>query len=100
MADSARRLLPALRTAPIVETWTGLRPRLPSGLPLLARVRDDLVVATGHFRNGILLTPITADAVTELLLGESCGVDLQPFAYHPLRDGAAPTAGMPTAGHG
>ena len=100
LADSARRLLPALRTAPIVETWTGLRPRLPSGLPLLARVRDDLVVATGHFRNGILLTPITADAVTELLLGESCGVDLQPFAYHPLRDGAAPTAGMPTAGHG
>lgn len=100
LAENARTLLPALRDAPIVETWTGLRPRLASGLPLLARVRDDLVVATGHFRNGILLTPITADAVTELLLGESCGVDLRPFAYHPLRDGAAPTAGMPTAGRG
>jgi glycine oxidase len=83
LAESARTLLPALRDAPIVETWTGLRPRLASGLPLLARVRDDLVVATGHFRNGILLTPITADAVTELVLGESCGVDLRPFASCP-----------------
>jgi glycine oxidase len=79
LAANARRLLPALREAPIVETWTGLRPRLRSGLPVLQRVRPDLVVATGHFRNGILLTPITADAVHELVTGEPCGVDLAPY---------------------
>lgn len=79
LADNARRLLPTLRTAPIVETWTGLRPRLHSGLPVLARVRDDLVIATGHFRNGILLTPITAAAVVDLCFDTECGVDLRPF---------------------
>ena len=80
LAASARRLLPALDDALISETWTGLRPRLRSGLPLLARVRDDLLIATGHFRNGILLTPVTADAVAELAGGPPCGVDLSPFA--------------------
>ncbi len=80
LADSARQLLPVLRDAPIVETWTGLRPRLHSGLPVLARVRPDLVLATGHFRNGILLTPITAAAVVELCGGPPCGVDLGPFS--------------------
>lgn len=79
LAANARRLLPALGDAPIVETWTGLRPRLRSGLPVLQRVRPDLVIATGHFRNGILLTPITADAVHELVTGEPCGVDLAPY---------------------
>jgi glycine oxidase len=81
LAANARRLLPALADAPIVETWTGLRPRLLSGLPVLARVRPDLVVATGHFRNGILLTPATADAVAELVDGTPSGLDLAPFAY-------------------
>lgn len=79
LAENARRLLPALRDAPIVETWTGLRPRLRSGLPVIQRMRDDLVIATGHFRNGILLTPITADAVHELVTGEPCGVNLTPY---------------------
>jgi glycine oxidase len=80
LAANARRLLPALADAPIVETWTGLRPRLPSGLPVLQRVRPDLVIATGHFRNGILLTPITAAAIAEICLGEPSGIDLSPFA--------------------
>ncbi len=81
LAANARDLLPALRDAPILETWTGLRPRLASGLPLIAKVRPDLVIATGHFRNGILLTPITASAVVELCDGPPCGVDLLPFSH-------------------
>lgn len=80
LAENARSLLPALRDATIAETWTGLRPRLSSGLPVIAQVRKNLVIATGHFRNGILLTPITADAVVELCGGPASGVDLQPFA--------------------
>lgn len=79
LAANARRLLPQLANAPIVETWTGLRPRVGSGMPVLQRVRDDLIIATGHFRNGILLTPITAEAVAELAGGESCGVELGDY---------------------
>lgn len=79
LASNARALLPVLCDAPIVETWTGLRPRLRSGMPVLQRIRDDLIIATGHFRNGILLTPITADAVAELAGGAACGVDLAPY---------------------
>ena len=79
LAENARHLLPALRDAAIAETWTGLRPRLSSGMPVIAQVRKNLVIATGHFRNGILLTPITADAVVELCGGPACGVDLSPF---------------------
>ncbi len=79
LAAQARRLLPALRDAPISETWTGLRPRLRTGMPVLQRVRDDLIIATGHFRNGILLTPITADAIAELAGGAACGVDVSAY---------------------
>ncbi len=79
LAAQARRLLPTLRDAPISETWTGLRPRLRTGMPVLQRVRDDLIIATGHFRNGILLTPITADAIAELAGGKSCGVDVSEY---------------------
>jgi glycine oxidase len=69
LAAGARTLVPALADAPIAETWTGLRPRLAGGLPVLARVRAGLVLATGHFRNGILLAPITAAAVAALVAG-------------------------------
>ena len=79
LTANARRLLPQLAKAPIVETWTGLRPRVGAGTPVLQRVRDDLIIATGHFRNGILLTPITAEAVAELAGGSACGVNLDDY---------------------
>lgn len=65
----AAELVPELAGARIAETWTGLRPRLHGGLPCIARVREDLVLATGHFRNGILLAPATADAVATIIAG-------------------------------
>ena len=79
LAANARRLLPQLADAAIVETWTGLRPRVGAGVPVVQRLRDDLIIATGHFRNGILLTPITAEAVAELAGGAACGVDLDDY---------------------
>lgn len=79
LTAQARHLLPALNDAPIVETWTGLRPRVGTGVPVLQRVREDVILATGHFRNGILLTPITADAVAELAGGAECGVSLKDY---------------------
>ena len=79
LAAGARRLLPALADVPIAETWTGLRPRLAEGRPLVAQVRDGLVIATGHFRNGILLTPITAEGVRALVGGEVVPAELTAF---------------------
>jgi glycine oxidase len=70
LAAGAARIVPALAGATHLESWTGLRPRLAQGRPLIAQVRPGLIVATGHFRNGILLTPITADAVAALATGQ------------------------------
>lgn len=69
LAAWAAEAVPALARAAIVETWTGLRPRLAGGLPAIGRVRPGLLLATGHFRNGILLAPLTAEIVRDLVAG-------------------------------
>jgi len=79
LAASARRLLPTLENSPIAETWTGLRPRLHTGLPCIAKARPNLIIATGHFRNGILLAPLTATCVAALVDGRETPLDLSPF---------------------
>ena len=83
LADQARALLPSLGQAAVVEHWTGLRPRLRGGRPVIAVVRSGLILATGHFRNGILLTPATAAAVTALAYGDLVSADAQPFTRIP-----------------
>jgi glycine oxidase len=63
-------LVPGVTELELVEVQAGLRPGSPDNLPIIGPVPlDGLVVATGHYRNGILLTPITADAVARLLAG-------------------------------
>lgn len=71
-----------LETSTFIGAWAGLRPGTPDGLPLIGRTaeHENLVVATGHFRNGILLAPITADLVKQVVLGEPTQVDLMPFS--------------------
>lgn len=77
---SAFRLLPALRSATLGPQWAGLRPKTPDGLPILGPAAvAGLVYATGHFRNGILLAPITARLIAQVISGESTSVDLRPF---------------------
>jgi len=74
------RLFPGLAGAPVVETWAGFRPHTPDGLPVLGPApRPGLFLASGHFRNGILLTPITASVLTETILGRTPSIDLTPF---------------------
>jgi glycine oxidase len=80
LAAGARRLVPALAQAEIVETWTGLRPRLAGGLPVIARVRPGLILATGHFRNGVLLTPISAEIVACIAAQVPPPCELGPFS--------------------
>ncbi len=75
---AATAAIPALADAPLADAWTGLRPMTPDGAPLLGWLDSRTMVATGHGRNGILLTPITADYVARLALGEP--VDgIEPF---------------------
>ena len=67
--------------APVVETWSNFRPASPDGEPILGPgAVPGLFYATGHTRNGILLCPITADAVAACVLGEPPPVDLAPFS--------------------
>lgn len=65
----AGALIPALAEAPLVEARTGLRPKSPDDLPMIGRssVVPALVYATGHYRNGVLLAPYTAQLVRRLV---------------------------------
>jgi len=66
----AYRLLPDVAEMELVETAAGLRPGTPDNLPLIgASGVDGVLWATGHYRNGILLAPLTADAVADILEG-------------------------------
>jgi glycine oxidase len=69
LVEAASVTVPALRKASIVEVWTGLRPGTADGLPAVGWLEENLVAATGHFRNGILLAPITARIVADLVAG-------------------------------
>jgi glycine oxidase len=82
LVEFGQTLVPALSECRIELTWSGLRPRSRDGLPLIGRIESvrNLIVATGHFRSGIHLAPATAECVGELVCGESCRVDLTPFA--------------------
>jgi glycine oxidase len=77
----AIEIAPALAAAPLVDTWSNFRPASPDGWPVLGSSPvPGLFYATGHTRNGILLTPITADAVAAAVLGRPPPVDLSPFS--------------------
>jgi glycine oxidase len=75
------RLVPALAQAPMERCWAGLRPGTPDGLPFLGRVPhwNNLFLAAGHFRSGILLSPITGLLMQQLLLGRALTLPLEPF---------------------
>lgn len=77
----ASRLVPALRHAEVATSWSGLRPGSPDKLPILGRLPgwSNVTVATGHFRNGILLAPVTAKLVTELITTDKTGKGLEAF---------------------
>src|SRR6185369_6270550 len=71
-------------TAGVVETWSGLRPDSPDHLPILGPTDvDGLLMATGHFRSGVLLTPITARLMREWITLQRVSLDWDRFS--PLR---------------
>jgi glycine oxidase len=80
----ALELAPDLARAHVDETWAGLRPDSPDHLPILGPTDiDGLLIATGHFRSGILLTPITAHLIREWVTQQNVSVDWDRFS--PLR---------------
>ncbi|HXE90671.1 MAG TPA: glycine oxidase ThiO [Terriglobales bacterium] len=81
LRDTAVRLLPALRDVRILEAWAGLRPGTPDRLPILGETATPgYFVATGHFRDGILLAPATAQVMAEMLTGKTPSFDLGSFS--------------------
>jgi glycine oxidase len=78
---AALELVPQLRDAKILEDWAGLRPGTPDALPILgATPTPGYFIATGHFRDGILLAPITAKVMADAITGAQPDHDLTPFA--------------------
>ena len=97
-------LVPALRDerqAPEVEAWAGLRPATMDFLPILGELQGEFpqhesdsratrrLVATGHFRNGILLAPATAVVMADLIEGQTPAVSLEAFSPSRFRETAA-----------
>jgi glycine oxidase len=81
----AAKLLPSLtdeNLAPVISQWAGLRPATPDELPLLGALPSlsNQFLATGHYRNGILLAPATAHLMAQIVLGEASSIDLTSFA--------------------
>lgn len=70
LLDAAWRALPGVEELPIKEMWAGHRPGSRDDAPILGPAPgvEGLILATGHHRNGILLTPVTADAISDLVL--------------------------------
>jgi glycine oxidase len=81
LRQEALRLVPKLSDARILEAWAGLRPGTPDGLPILgATPTPGYLVATGHFRDGILLAPATAKVMGQIMTGELPPLDLSEFS--------------------
>ena len=80
LLEAAWRAIPAVEELPVDEIWVGHRPGSRDDAPILgAGPLDGLFYATGHHRNGILLAPVTADAVARLILDEVVEPAIKPF---------------------
>jgi glycine oxidase len=74
-------LFPVLRSFTFLTCWAGLRPYCEDGLPVLGATEiEGLYFATGHFRNGLLLAPVTAKLMTELVLSGKTTRFMEPFS--------------------
>ena len=97
LLEAAERLLPGLRELPFREAWAGLRPESPDGLPMIgpSPSLQGMLLATGHYREGILLAPITAALLADLILRGERAPSLERFA--PQRFGTEHASWVPPA---
>ncbi|MGZ8845540.1 MAG: glycine oxidase ThiO [Pyrinomonadaceae bacterium] len=78
----AYEIIPALESLPVVDSWAGFRPRSEDGSPILGASKKiaGLFYATGHYRNGILLAPITGESIAEAIVSKSTPALISPFS--------------------
>ncbi|HEV2223860.1 MAG TPA: FAD-dependent oxidoreductase [Candidatus Acidoferrales bacterium] len=89
--SAALTMAPGLASAPILETWAGVRPDSPDHLPIIGPTNvEGLFIATGHYRNGMLLAPVTAKYLAEWIATGKPSAWFEPFS--PLRFAAARTS--------
>ena len=88
LMEEAARVLPALKSATFERSWSGIRPQTGDGLPYLGQhpTYKNLVIASGHYRNGILLSPITGKLVTKMIHGEPLPVYMEAFKLDRLKE--------------
>ncbi len=87
LRTKAVELLPALADAPEIESWCGLRPGTADTLPVLGAISKHRFVATGLYRNGILLAPAVAEALHSLVQGEQPAANLSEFQPRLRKNG-------------
>jgi glycine oxidase len=92
LLEGAWRAVPTIEELPIAETWVGFRPGSRDDAPMLGPSGiDGLVVATGHHRNGILLTPVTAALISAFVLTGRLPENALPFSPERFAATTAPT---------
>ena len=90
LLHGACEAVPGLYKLPLIETWTGLRPGSSDNAPILGETPvKNLIYATGHYRNGILLTPITAYEIAKLILTGETSETIAPFQLDRFSQGAS-----------
>ncbi|MBX5492458.1 MAG: glycine oxidase ThiO [Chloroflexi bacterium] len=102
LLELAVRLAPPLADATFVRAWAGLRPGSPDHQPILGPVPglEGVSLAVGHFRNGILLAPITGELLAQHVLGQPTTLPLAPFSLARFTDPAATAHPMPPVASG
>jgi glycine oxidase len=92
LLDGAWRAVPTIEELPVAETWVGFRPGSRDDAPMLGPCGlDRLVIATGHHRNGILLTPVSAAVVSAYILTGMLPETARPFSPERFAANPAPT---------
>ncbi|MEW9502869.1 glycine oxidase ThiO [Jeotgalibacillus marinus] len=86
LMEKAKKLMPSIVEAEWEQAWAGTRPQTADGLPYLGEHPEykGLFFATGHYRNGILLAPITGEVIADLVEGKTPSVNLAPFRLDRL----------------
>ncbi|MFL6274981.1 MAG: glycine oxidase ThiO [Blastocatellia bacterium] len=83
LLNAAIELVPSLADSEIIETWAGFRPDTEDHLPVIGPCAvANLFLATGHFRNGILLAPVTAEIILQSVIEQKVADELRPFSIN------------------
>jgi glycine oxidase len=84
---AAVELVPSLGDCEVIESWSGLRPDTPDHLPVIGESGiSNLLLATGHFRNGILLAPVTAELITDVLINGRAPDEINHFGVERFQE--------------